>query len=475
MIHQFLSSNWIVSFFTIYFTALYFLYFLLCLLGSIKILKRRAVLKTQPNLPYTRPLPEITVIVAAYNEEGSILQVAENLLSLTYPLKQIIIVNDGSTDRTLQLLRDKYELTETHLDYSQRLATQQVKGLYNSSHFPELLIVDKANGKKYDALNTALNICHTQYFITVDADTFLDDRYFESLIDPILNSRDTVAIGASVHIFNGCALNINNISTQNFPPSVMIGCQANEYMRTFLLRQGWDALKVTYFLAGAFSIFLTDVVIKAGGFAPTVADDLEVVLRLNRLLRATGTSYHMLHLPDPTAWTEAPSTTAELGMQRKSWHRGFLESLWFHKTFLFNPKYGRFGFFVFPYLLFGEACESLIEALAYIYILVALTIGDSSYLPVLMLLLGIWGLTSLFTLISLALEEYTFKKYSHKKPLTYLIALSLLENFGYRQLTILWKMRGLLDFFKKFSLIQNNNRSINKLVADAEKKGNLIE
>lgn len=468
------SSNWIVLFFTIYFIALYLLYFILSLLGGINILKRRSVIQAQPNPPYTRPLPEITVIVAAYNEENSIIQVTENLLSLTYPLKQIIVVNDGSTDQTLPLLKQKYELVEIFPVYQSKLPTKPIKSIYNSTIAPELLIVDKENGKKFDALNTALNVCHTQYFITVDADTFLDDRYFESLIDPILNSKDAVAIGASVHIINGCQLNINDISTKNFPPSLIIGCQANEYMRSFLWRQGWDALKGIYFLAGAFSIFLKDAVIKAGGFAPTVADDLEVILRLNRLQRATQTPYHMLHLPDPTAWTEAPATAKELGNQRKSWYRGFLESLWFHKSLLFNPNYGRFGLFVYPYLLFGEAIESMIEALAYIYVVVAFLVGDSSYLTVLFLLLGAWGFTSIMTLTSLALEEYTFKKYSHKKPLLYLIALSILENFGYRQWMILCKVRGLIDFFKKFNLIQKNSRSINELVDKAQKKEKFV-
>lgn len=397
----------------------------------------------------------------------------ENLLNLSYRSKQIIIINDGSTDDTLQLLQAKYELIAIPRYYQDTLPSKPVRAVYRSRNYQEIIVVDKENGEKFDALNAGLNLCDTTYYITVDADTYIDNDSFEALIRPIFTSPETIAIGASVRIRNGCTLTYNKVTTEGFPEGYVTVMQSIEYLRAFLERQGWDYVGGNYVISGAFAVFATGVVKEIGGYAPTVANDLEIILRLNRILKATNTTYTITYQSDPAAWTEGPSTIKSLDRQRLLWHRGLMESIWFHKILFFNPAYGAFGLFVYPFLVFGEAIEPIVEMAGLVYIIVGLILGVVSWSFTILLLLTVFGFNFLFTLFCLLIEELTFKKYPKPRTLLLLIWYAFVENFGYRQLCTYWRLRGIRDFFRKFSGIQKDSDQINQTVKNVIEKGKL--
>jgi len=468
-------STWLDPFFLWYFSFINIAYCILFIFGAIKVFGRKKELKNEDlnSILQSDSLPEISFLVPAYNESQDIITTIDNLLNLTYRYKQIIVINDGSTDNTFELLQNKYQLIQIPNHFKQVLPSKPVRGIYQSKLFQEIVVIDKENGEKYDALNAGLNICNNHYCITIDADTCIDDKDFEDLVIPMFTSPKTIAIGAGVRIRNGCTLDFNHISTNYFPNNYLTAMQAIEYLRTFLMRQGWNEIGGNWVISGAFAIFVTNVVVQSGGFAPTFANDLEIVIRLNRVMHETKTPYKIDYLSDPVAWTNGPQSLKALGNQRRLWQRGTLESIWFHKRIFCNPRYGSFGFFSYTFLILGEALEPLVELLAYTYIIVGLWLGVVSLSYVVLLLAIIWGFIFIFTLFCLLIEELSYQKYPSRRSLFLLIWYSLLENFGYRQLTVIWRLQGFFMFFKRFGSIRKDSKSINESIERLVKKGKI--
>ncbi len=461
-------SYWLDPFFLIYFAIINIAYCILLALGMIGTFKRHKSLLVDSYQPVLKSnfLPEITFLMAAYNESAGIIQSVDNLLHLTYRYKQIIVVNDGSTDNTLELLKEKYQLLEIPLYFTPVTETKPIRGVYRSKIHSALLVIDKENGLKHDALNAGLGACQNDYFMTVDADTSIDDGDFEMLIRPMLQDPKTIAIGASIRILNGCSLEYNRINPMKFPRTYLSAMQALEYLRAFIQRQGWSEVNSNYLISGAFAVLLRKWVVKVGGFAPTVADDLEIVMRLNRFMRAKKIPYNMIYLPDPVAYTDVPDNYKLLAKQRLNWHRGLLECLWFHKSLFFNPRYGRFGLVVYPYLVYAEAIEPVVELMGIIYIVLGLVLNALNMISFIFVMSVIFFFTFCFTIICILIEELTFNKLNEKKSLGLLIYYSLIENLGYRQLNLLWRLQGMWDFFKKFSKIQIISKKINSSLYD---------
>src|SRR3990167_6876942 len=232
-----------------------------------------------------------------------------------------------------------------------------------------------------------------------------------------------------------------------------------------MYRQGWDFAGGNLLVAGAFSIFSKEMIVKAGGFFRSLSEDMEVILRLHRVMKENKQTYRMMHLADPIAWTACPMDFKTLGKQRIRWHQGLLESLWYHKRMFFNPKYKALGLFVYPFWVFGEALEPLIEALGCLYILIAGMLGvlNVSFL-LLFFCLG-WGYTFLFTMACFLVEEMSFRKYPSLKNFFGLFFYSLFENFGYRQITIYWRLIGLWRFLKNISRVRQETKEVSELIS----------
>ena len=138
-------------------------------------------------------------------------------------------------------------------------------------------------------------------------------------------------------------------------------------MRAFLFdRLGWSALGGLLIISGTFGLFRKETVISVGGYrTDTVGEDMELVVRLHRLLLERKEAYRMVFLPDPVSWTETPESLNMLRRQRMRWQRGLCESLFGNLGLLFCRNGGVAGWFAFPFMLLFECFGPLIEVSGY--------------------------------------------------------------------------------------------------------------
>ena len=474
-IHSGTVIFWLDLFFFTYFGIINVMYTILLVLGAYSVFGRTRQLKGEDfnHLLQSNTLPEITFLVPAYNEAIDIVPTVESLLNLSYRYKQVIVINDGSSDNTLQVLIDKFELVPIPIFFEPVLKTKPVRQLYRSISRPELIVIDKENGKRDDALNLGLNACYNRYCVVVDADTFVDNESFEALIHPMLTSPKMVALGASIRIRNGCILNYNKISTSMFPLDYFSAMQSLEYLRGFLMRQGWNYLGGNFCLSGAFALFQTELLKKIGGFSPTFANDLEITIRLHRVLLETNTPYQIEYLPDPAGWTDVPNDYKTLAGQRCLWQHASMDAVWYNRSVLFNPKCGMFGMIGFPFLVFAEIVEAVIEFLGYLYIIFGWWFQLIDMWKIFLLLFIILGLTFVNTMFALIIEELSFKKYPSLRSMSLLFLYSIIENIGYRQMTVGWRLRGTYIFCKKFAKVEKESVEVNRQVKEVVSEGKI--
>ena len=468
--------NYINFFLLFYFALINIIYSLALFFGIINTFTRRKEesVEDYSTILSSDSLPAFSFIIPEYNESNKVINTIQNILNLSYRYKEIIVINDGSQDNSLQMMIDAFNLLKIPKLYSDTLPTKPIKQLYQSKSYPSFRLIDKENGKKFDAMNAGLNACSTSFFIVVDADTLIDDIGFETLIRPILSSPQTAGVGASVRILAGATLEFNRIPTAKVPNQYLSAMQCLEYIRSFAMRQGWNWLGGNTVISGAFSIYRKDLILKVGGYSPTVAEDMEMVLRVRHILNDAHTPYKLFYLPDPVAWTEGPCTLKELGKQRSAWHRGLIESLWYHKKMTLNPKYGVFGLFTFPFWIWGEAFEPVVEVFGIFLIIVSALFHFLNVQFFILWVLGIYGFTTLFTIATVLLEEFSYKKYSSIKSLIKLFLYCFIEGFMYRQLILYWRCRGGVDFFKRFKEVQNEAALVRDLIKKSQKMGPLL-
>lgn len=451
-------------FFVIYFCFINGTYLFFLIIGSFQNYKRFRQVEEEndPILLKSNSLPEILFVVPMHNEEEKIISNLFNIMSLTYRYKKVIAVNDGSTDDTLGLVIRSFEFIPVPKTYVDELPTQAVRGVYQSKKHPEIILIDKENGGKADAVNAAINAVPTPFFVVLDADTVLDNTGFEKLIRPILVQPETIAVGACIRLINGCSVEYNRVMTKTFPNEFFPAMQALEYLRSFFLRDGFNVVNSNYIVSGAFGIFPRNLVVQIGGYAKSIGEDAEISVRLHRAMHLAKRKYRIQYLPDPIAWTVGPSKYYPLHKQRVRWHRGVLETIWIHKRVLLNPWYGAFGMLGLPFFLIGEALEPLVEIAAWAYIGYTYYVGILD-LEFLYLILAIsFGFTILYSMICLFIEEATFRKYPSLRSLTVLFFCNFIENIGYRQMTLLWRLLGFWDFFLHLGSLRKETKKVNE-------------
>lgn len=394
--------------------------------------------------------PSISLIAPAYNEETTIVTSLRALLGLNYPSLEIVVVNDGSTDRTLALLREHFALVPVHPVFHRRIDTRPVVGLYYSSTHPNLVVVDKENGRKADALNAGVNLAGGDLVCAIDTDTLIESDALQRMVRPFLRRDDVVAVGGTIRIVNGSRIRGGRVAEPRVPRNALAGIQVVEYLRAFLFgRLGWNRLGGNLIVSGAFGLFRRDALLAAGGYLQdTIGEDMELVLRLRRR-GYEGTGPHRIDfIPDPVGWTEAPDRMASLAGQRDRWHRGLADVLWRHRTVLFNPRYRAMGLIVYPYFFLVELLAPVVEAIGLLAAVVGLSIGVFDGEFALLLLLAAYGLGAALTAATLAMEEVAFHRYERMSDRFLLLGWTLLENLGYRQMTVYWRLRGLWGFLR---------------------------
>lgn len=438
--------------FLVYFIALNGVYLLLNVLSTLS-LRRINRLRELNELPQTHTTlePPISVLVPAYNEATTIAATVRSVLQLTYPEFEIIVINDGSRDGTLEVLQREFALLPFPEAYRIQLPTEPVRGIYRSATHPQLRVIDKANGGKADSLNAGINASRYPLFCGVDADSILQRNSLQQVVQPFLRDPHMIATGGTVRAANGCEVKDGYLTRVDLPRHPLARFQVIEYLRAFLFgRLGWSSVNGILIISGAFGLFKKAAVIAAGGYRrDTIGEDMELVVRLHRHMREQGQPYRIEFVPDPVCWTEVPEDLRTLRNQRVRWQRGLSESLSSHWPLMFSRRGGWPGWVAFPYMLVFEWLGPVFEFGGYLFFLYAYAAGLISWQALAVFLFLAVGMGVLLSASGLMLEELSFHLYTRKRHLAILALYVVLENLGYRQLNAWWRLVGLAQWLRQ--------------------------
>ena len=391
----------------------------------------------------TEALPPLSILVPAFNEEMTIVDSVVSFLTLQYPHHEVVLVNDGSSDATMKRVLAAYDLYEVPPAFMISIATQPVRAYYRSRRYSKLLVIDKENGGKADALNAALNAARFPYVLAVDADTLIEPDALLRLARPFLLGKPVAAVGGTIRVANACVIEHGRVIEARVDRRFLPSVQVLEYLRAFLFgRLGWNRLGGNLIISGAFGLFKRAHLLAIRGYQTgSVTEDMDIVVRLQRYLREHKLPDTTAFIPDPVAWTEVPSSIKVLGRQRERWQRGLLQTLWVHRDLLFNVRYGAIGFVAYPFFVFGEALSPAIEVLGYAGVAAGLAFGvvDLQFVWLFLSVVVLYGM--LLSVWAILLEEVSFRKYKRPGDVLRLLLTSVIEAFVYRPLTLFFRLK----------------------------------
>ncbi len=446
-----------------YFTTINAIYMILFILALINSRKQVNLSKTRKNtlLFSEKLLPGISIIAPAYNEEMNIIDSITSLLNLKYPIYEVIVVNDGSKDETLNIMIAHFKLERKHSSHINHLGTKKIRAVYYTKDIPNLIVVDKQNGGKADALNVGINLSKQPYVCGIDADSILEGNALLKLASTMLDdTKPYIAMGGNIYPANGFTFDKGRVEKRAIPSEMVCRFQTIEYLRAFTSgRIGWSQLRSLMIISGAFGLFHKQNLIDTGGYLTsssklkkdTVGEDMELVVRMTIQALEQKDPYRVAYVYNAHCYTELPSDLKTLLKQRNRWQRGLIDILSYHRKISFNPKYKQIGLIGYPYFFIFEFLGPFFEAQGYIMLTIALILGLLN--PV--IILGIFVSSILFgvviSLSSIFMSEKELKMMSRKDTIIMLI-FAIIENFGYRQLISMHRV------FSSFSALRENNK-----------------
>jgi cellulose synthase/poly-beta-1,6-N-acetylglucosamine synthase-like glycosyltransferase len=395
--------------------------------------------------------PGVSVIVPAFNEQAVIVDSVRSLLALRYPRHEVVVVSDGSTDRTIAVLEEEFDLAPVRVALRNGISTAAVRATHVSRTHPNLLVVDKENGGRSDALNAGVNAARNPYVCVIDADSMLEPDALLKVSKPILDDPQLLAAtGGTIRIVNSCRVDYGRVVDVRAPRSRLATIQVLEYLRAFLVaRVGWSSLNALGIISGAFGLFHRSLVEAAGGYwKDTVGEDFELTIRIHRHLRERGEPYRIGFVSDPVCWTEVPEQFSTLSRQRRRWQRGLWEGVRRHRRMIGNPRYGVVGLVAMPYFLIFEFLSPVFALTGLLITVVWWILGGLSTFYFIAFLLVSIGLGLLLTTAALALEEFNYHRYHRRRDVARLLAYAVFENLGYHQLHDIWRAIGYLDILR---------------------------
>jgi len=398
--------------------------------------------------------PTFSIIAPAYNEGMTIVENVRSLLSLYYHNLEIIIVNDGSKDDSIQKLIEAYDLEAITYFIQGKIDTNKVRGVYKSKNqaFKKLIVVDKENGGKADALNVGVNISSGQYLVCIDVDCILEQDAILKLAKPFLEQKDKkfIACGGVIRLANNCVIENGKVISVNMPRTLLGRTQALEYIRAFVLgRMAWSRASGLILISGAFGVFDRKIVLACGGYdKKTVGEDMELVVRMRKYMEERNEPYEVLTIPDPLCWTEAPETKDILKKQRNRWMRGTIETLWKHRKMMFNPKYGKLGMISLPYWFFFELLGPLVEFSGYIIFIIFLSLGIISWPFFTVLFALVISMGFLYSIYAILVDLVSYQVYTKRKDFFALIATAFSEPFYFHPIVVKAGVNGFIDYFR---------------------------
>lgn len=395
--------------------------------------------------------PPISLIVPAYNEQMNIVESVHSMLALEYPAYEVIVVNDGSKDETLQRLIDAFELVSFRRSFEETIKHEPIRGIYASPRSDRLFVVDKSNGGKADAQNAGINVCRAPIFCVIDGDSILEPDALLRAVQPFIEDPERViAVGGTIRIANNSTIEGGRVKTVRLPTRVLPLFQVAEYLRAFLMaRLAWSHVNTLMLVSGAFGVFRRREAVAVGGFTKgSMGEDLDFVIKLHRYMLDKKKEYRIEFIPEPVCWTEAPETLAVLARQRSRWQRGALEVFFRYRSMLFNPRYGRVGFLGFGHMLIVDVLGPIMEVFGYILMPLFWLMGvlSAEHLLAYTALVFVYGV--FVSVASLILEELELKRFPRPRDLAILTLAAVAENFGYRQINNFWRIKGYWQYLR---------------------------
>ncbi|MBR1498470.1 MAG: glycosyltransferase family 2 protein [Bacteroidaceae bacterium] len=400
--------------------------------------------------------PAVSIIAPAFNEEVTIIDNVNSLMQIDYPNFEIIIVNDASTDRTMELLINEYKLVEVPYDIAMKVQSKPIKRVLKSTEerFSKLVVVDKEHGgRKADGSNAGINVCSNKYFVCTDVDCIIEPMALYRMMWLVVNShRPMIGISATMLMSNGCIVEDGRVVEAAVPNTLIPMFQQLEYLRSFLISKlGWSRINALPNISGGFGLFDTDIAVKSGGYDPTsMAEDVDMLLRMVTYMKNTGQDFRLAQVPTICCWTEGPGNLKALTRQRFRWARGLFEIISNHRKLFFNPHYGPIGAFTLPYLFIFEFIAPVLELVGFIFMVWLIFIGgvnwDSAFV-----LFGMIYLFSIFMAVFVIFFDYDTKAVNWKNcKLSYakLLLAALLEPFIYHPIITYCSNVGYWRFIK---------------------------
>lgn len=439
--------------------------YLLLIIGSIIEIEKYRVRNKVINysaLLNSNFVPGISVIAPAYNESATIRNGVHTLLCLNYPKFEVIIINDGSTDDTLQQLIDEYDLVVVDFAYHEEIVTQPVKRIFKSTNpaYSKLTIIDKENGKsKADASNAGINVASFPLFLCTDIDCILHQDTLIKMVRPFVEEKTRViATGAVIRIANSCELENGYMKRIKVAKQYLPLFQELEYIRAFLMgRMAWSRINGLLLVSGGLGLFDKEIVMKAGGYNHvSFGEDMELIIRMRIWMHENKLAYRVRYIPESLCWTEVPSTLKVFANQRTRWSKGLIQTLWFHRKVFFNPKYKLFGMLSFPYWVFFEWMAPLIEASGIIYYVYLIITHQINWPFAIVLLVFIYSFSVMITILSILWDEISGSSYTKKREIFKLCLAAIVEPIAYHPLVLFFSIKGNWFFFTKKKLKWGN-------------------
>ena len=454
--------------FIVYYLSVNLVYFFVAILSYLRSRRQRRLyaLKTKNFLFEPMMLPSISIIAPAYNEELSIVESVNSLLNRDYPEFEVIVVNDGSKDQTVNKLIEHFQLERKNANYSEAIKTKSVRAVYKNRYLPSLTVIDKENGGKADALNVGINFSACEYICGIDADSILEKDALLRLMSSMLDHDNiTLALGGSIVPVNGYVVDKGKIESKGLSRSLLAQLQTIEYLRAFnISRGGFAGLRSLLIVSGAFGLFEKRILTEVGGYLTesslkkgTVGEDMELVVRITRRALEAKLRFRVDYIGNARCYTEVPEARKSFFKQRNRWQRGLVDILSYHRKLIFNPAYRQPGLIGMPYFFIFEMIGPLFEIQAYVAVIVGLALGILSIDIVLLLLLVTVVMGIFMSILSLFISEEETASFSVRDVFN-LIVIAVCENFGWRQFVSLYRIKGYLSSLRETNVWGEMNR-----------------
>lgn len=394
----------------------------------------------------SRTTPPVSIVIPAYNEVVGIVDSVRSMSLLKYPRFEIVVVNDGSTDATLEALIEAFGLEKVTIPYRPDIPTAAIRGIFRGRGAVDITVIDKENAGRADALNAGLNAARFPYVLCTDADVIFEgDALMRAMMRVVEDRERTVVVGGNIRPINGSPVDLGHLVSSRVPKRLIPRMQVLEYVRTFLgTRPGWSTMNALPLVSGAFGIWKRSVAIEVGGFTRShMGEDMDMTMRFHRHLLSQEVPYRMVYEPSAVVWTEVPETLRVLRRQRIRWHRGLIQAVRDFLPMTFNPRYRQLGMVTWPAIVVFEFLAPIIEFAGWFLIPTAWALGFIDPTAFGWLILLAVGMGLLNSLIALLLDE-SYGYFDSPADTSRLLVMALIENFGLRQMTVWWRIRALL-------------------------------